>query len=228
MVGAHHGATAGFSYHHQHKVAPAVTAALAEVATSTNVAQRGALSGEVQSSSESWRPEFHPKDLADNLSVGETIDSHSRSSVVSQFAADSVADSEAETVKMQSLLGDSSLSVLGQQARRRTSGADDILPPPRLPITAETVRAVLRDLHQRTRLQRGFLPGSRATMQSRESVYRSLDHIQSGAGSQELTSGYDGILRQIYLLAISVFQVNSRCRESCLLAREAIQSCGRD
>jgi len=35
VVGAHHGATSGFSYRHQHKVAPAVTAALAAVATST-------------------------------------------------------------------------------------------------------------------------------------------------------------------------------------------------
>ena len=35
VVGVHHGATSGFSYRHQHKVAPAVTAALAAVATST-------------------------------------------------------------------------------------------------------------------------------------------------------------------------------------------------
>jgi len=35
VVGAHHGATSGFSYRHQHQVAPAVTAALAAVATST-------------------------------------------------------------------------------------------------------------------------------------------------------------------------------------------------
>ena len=35
VVGAHHGATPGFSYRHQHKVAPVVTTALAAVATST-------------------------------------------------------------------------------------------------------------------------------------------------------------------------------------------------
>ena len=35
VVVAHHGATSGFSYRRQHKVAPAVTAALAAVATST-------------------------------------------------------------------------------------------------------------------------------------------------------------------------------------------------
>ena len=166
MVGVHHGATSGFSYHHQHKVAPAVTAALAAVATSTNGAQRGALSGAVQSPSESWLSEFQPKDLADNLSVGETSDSHSRSSVISQFEVDSVADSEAETVKMQSVLGDSSLSVLGQQGQEQEVKSWQVV--------------------------------------------------------------IDGILRQIYLLPISVLQVNSRRRESCLLVREAIQSCGRD
>ena len=35
VVGAHHGTTSGYSYHHQHKVAPAVTATLVAVATST-------------------------------------------------------------------------------------------------------------------------------------------------------------------------------------------------
>ena len=165
---------------------------------STIGAQRGALSGEVQSAlsdevqspSESLRSEFQPKDLVDNLSVEETSDSHSRSSVVNQFAVDSVADSGAETVKMRSVLGDSSLSVLGQQARRMTSGTSDRLQPsacsltaseiceiirnrrrasgavdrprpPTLPITGEAVREELRDLHQRAKLQRGFLPGNR-------------------------------------------------------------------
>jgi len=74
------------------------------------------------------------------------------------------------------------------RGRRRTSGADDIQPPLTLPITPETVRAVLRDLRQRTRLQRGFLPGSRTATESRESVYPRFDHGQSGAGGQELTN----------------------------------------
>jgi len=124
---------------------------------------------------------------------------------------DSACDSEAETVKMQSVLGDSSSSVLGQQARRMTSVTGERLPPstcsltadeickiirdrrrasgavdtprPRtFPITGEAVRAELRDLHRRAMLQRGFLPGGIARTVSREAVRSRLDDEQTETG----------------------------------------------
>jgi len=67
-AGAHHSATSRFLYRHQHQVAPSATAALAAVTTSTSGAQRAAMSGEVQSPSESWLSEFELRDLADILS----------------------------------------------------------------------------------------------------------------------------------------------------------------
>ena len=129
----------------------------------TNGAQREALSGEMHSSSEFSLSESQAEEAADNLSVRETI--VGRGSVVSRAATDSVGENDADTVKMQS-----SLSALGQQARRLTSGisdrwrsstslltADEIRDiirnrrRPTLSSTGEAVRAVLRDIRKPTR-----------------------------------------------------------------------------
>jgi len=107
-----------------------------------------------------------------------------------QFEADSVGDSEAKTVNMQSVHGDSSLSTLRQQARRMTSGTGDRLQPSTCPLTAEEICEIIRNRRQRFEQQRGFLPGSRAATESRESVYSRVDRGQSGATGQELTGGH--------------------------------------
>jgi len=144
----------GLSCYQPDRVVPAYRAlTTVAVVTSTNGAQRGALFGKLQSPSESWLSEFQPEGGTDNLSVRYTI-SVGRASAITQFAADSAGDSEAETVKMQSVYGDSSSFTLGEQARRRTSGVVDVLQPPTLPITGEAVHAELRDLHRRTRPQK--------------------------------------------------------------------------
>jgi len=151
---------------HQYKEAPAVPAALSTTAARPNPtfgARRGALSGEMHSSSESSLSESQPEGATDNLSVREA--SVAGGSVVSRAATYSVVASDAETVKMQLVHGDSSLSALGQPARRLTSGisdrwrsstclltADEICEiirnrrRPTLSSTGEAVRAELRDI----------------------------------------------------------------------------------
>ena len=153
-IDAHCSATSGFFYYQPDTVVPAYRAVTtAAVVTSTNGDQRGALFGKIQSSSESWVSEFQADGATDNLLVRYTI-SVGRGSAITQFAADSAGDSEAKTVKMQSVYGDSSSFTLWEQARRRTSGVVDVLQPPTFPITGEAIHAELRDIHRRTRLQR--------------------------------------------------------------------------
>ena len=137
---------------HRYKQAPAVPAALSTTSArtnSTNGTQRGAMSGEMHSSSKSSLSESQPEEAADNLSVRETI--VGRGSVVSRAATDSVGENDADTVKMQS-----SLSALGQQARRLTSGRiSDRWRWSTCLLTAKEIRDIIRNHRQHTLLSTG-------------------------------------------------------------------------
>ena len=134
-------------------------------ANSTNGAQRGALSGTLQSlpgargRDERILLESQLTGATEGISAPGLIRGRSREVSVGHGSMDDAGDGRAVSSEMQSVRGGASRSMTERRTRQETNAIGDGLQSPLLPCTAEAIREAVRDLHQQIEQRKSVLSG---------------------------------------------------------------------